>query len=295
MREFRLHGCRLRSELTHPLLVASRDPAGAEDVVLARGEVPSAFDEPLWETPFASVASDGTALVRLPAVGAFLLRAGREILVSEGTAGRVALDLMLLRPVAAMLLHQRGALPLRATCVALEGRAVAIVAPPATGASTLGLALLRRGGRLLGDGVSAVRFAGTKVLVDPGGASLSLWPDAQALLGDGARWEPVRAGHAKLVARFETGDSSPLVAIVRLVPAANRRPELRRLHGPEAAMPIGDLVSQFSPARALGRAPALFAAIMRLAAMLPIYELRQPPIEHVGEAADWIAEAVRAA
>jgi hypothetical protein len=112
---------------------------------------------------------------------------------------------------------------------------------------------------------------GTGPRVLPGSARLQLWADALAELG------VAPSGLKRAVAdkeRYLLDCGSPmscgpyeLAAIVQVVRRhALPPPALERLRGAQAAEAVHDSVHSPRPAAALGRAPAIFAAFLQMAA-----------------------------
>jgi hypothetical protein len=148
------------------------------------------------------------------------------------------------------------------------------------------------------DDICAVTFPdGGPPMASWGSVGLRLWPDSRsALRCGGPEWLPIRQGHAKQVgpaAAAEPRRRLPLRAVIRIVATGSSEPSLRRLHGPAAASPMGDLVYHLPAGRALGRREALFRDTMRLAASAPIFELRRPiGFERLERMADAVLSAV---
>jgi hypothetical protein len=159
---------------------------------------------------------DDEVLIDLPGVARVIVRAGAVAGV-EQAPGVDPEDLAWLldghaRQVAAL---QRGELALRASGVVIDGRAVAICAPGALGASAVAAGLARRGHPVLADGwqpvVTPALHAGA--VTD----ELALWPDVARMVDrepDDGR--SVRPGLTKRRYRFARGHTSPLAAVVVL-------------------------------------------------------------------------------
>jgi hypothetical protein len=108
----------------------------------------------------------------------------REIVWYPGprpTQAAVRADL--LGRVMALAAHADGHLPLHASAVSIAGRAVAIVGAKHSGKSTLALALVRHGARLLTDDTLVVRLRGVTAWASPGIHRIRLWEDAARALG----------------------------------------------------------------------------------------------------------------
>lgn len=112
---------------------------------------------------------------------------GARIEWYPGTDARLeAVQLDVLGRVLPAALHEMGSLCLHGSAVEIDGAAVAFVAPKHHGKSTLGQAMANAGGRVLSDDVVAVDVAPSPV-VRPGVASVRLWRDAAARVGDVSR------------------------------------------------------------------------------------------------------------
>jgi energy-coupling factor transporter ATP-binding protein EcfA2 len=84
---------------------------------------------------------------------------GRDVVVDvSAEQHRLALRLFLLGPVMAVLVHQRGMLPLHASAIAMDGQVYAFLGASGVGKSTLAAALNRRGHTVVADDVLAVEF-----------------------------------------------------------------------------------------------------------------------------------------
>ena len=296
--DYEFYGCRLRSHVPLSLVPRCATQSETAEVTLRYGEVPPALDATVWSNPFLSVDSYGAALLQMQTGVRLLLRNGSEIVLDETAASEpFDVETVLIGTAAGVLLHQRGTLPLHASCVDLGGMAVAFCGPCGRGKSTLARAFVEQGASLLTDDISVVRFSADGLpYVSQGSAGIRLWPDSKGALQRSEEiWRPIRTGVLKQVSissRIARG-ARPLAAVVRLARTRNCAPGLDRLRGPASVMPMRDLVYRAALGRSMGRRETLFQGLMRLAASTPIYELRRPEgLDRLGEVTGWIREAV---
>lgn len=274
------YGCRLRTEVPLPSLpVMAGD--GAADLTLRRGTVPAQLSEAVWTSPFVEIATDGTVLVRIPNVVAFLVRGGCHLTLDQDSRAETSvIETFLFSAVAGAVLHQRGVLPLHASCVMVGGAAIAMAGVSGRGKSTLAGILSMRGHEVVTDDICAVGFRDGKALITPGPPRVRLWPDAAGLLGlSHDALETGRPNHPKrvLVAQGTDAAPKPLGALIRIgVDKQLEAPVIRRLSGPTAITPIEELVYRARLGRRLDRRIGLFQDLVRLAALVPIYQLVRP-------------------
>lgn len=263
------------------------------------GEVPAVLPDVTWSSPFLSIGADGAALVTIRDVGRFLVSRGREIrFAPTPLATPAAIESIVLSVVAGVILHERAALPLHASCVEWNGKVIALAGPSGRGKSTLASALLKRGAELISDDITVVRFVDDTPHAAQGAAGLRLWPDAVSAAGMAqATWNPVRLGHSKRVHAEPTIARPPrrLDGVLRIeVENGAQRPRLRELHGPAAAMPMKDVLYRVDLGRRLGRRESLYLDLMRLADRVTVFELCRPQdLSDLDRAAELVEEAVR--
>lgn len=82
------------------------------------------------------------------------------------------------------LLHQRGLLPLHASAVEIDGRAVALCGASGAGKSSLALHLVKRGHRLLCDDICAIDTISGAPRLWPGLVNLKLWRESLEAVGE---------------------------------------------------------------------------------------------------------------
>jgi len=215
----------------------------------------------------------------VPRTGRFLVRDGREMVV-EPHPGATAGDVRayLLGSATGALLHQRGLLPLHASAVSIDGRAVAFVAPAGNGKSTIAMHLQHRGHRVICDDICAVEVGPGTARLWPGLRNLKLW---RASLGAIARTpdglEPVLADMDKYRVPVDVpAENRPfgLAAIVLLDWAD--APSMSPLPGAEA---VGTLVANTFRGQLvapMGRQAAHWRQCLELFAATGIHRLVRP-------------------
>ena len=154
------------------------------DVVVRYGTVPPAPPSALAAGPLRQVTPEA-ARFGLPDVARLLVRGGNDILIDrrEG-ADDERVRLLLLGTGTALLLHQRGLLPLHASAILTPAGAVLFTGHSGAGKSTLLNEFLRRGYPMLAEDLAAVRWDAAGVAwVEPGVQVTKLWADSAAALG----------------------------------------------------------------------------------------------------------------
>ena len=183
---YRLSTLKLESDLDLPELMPWDGPDDAPaDLVFRLGPVPPQLDQSDHVAPVFQTKGRGDYLLKLPGTGRILVQDGRQVTVDpDPAADPTDTSAFLASTIQAVLWHQRGLLPLHASVIAVEGRALAIAGPPASGKSTLAAILCARGHQVIADdiGVIDVRDGGG-ITVLPISPHLRLWRDALEHLG----------------------------------------------------------------------------------------------------------------
>lgn len=162
--------------------------------------------------------SAGEAKLAWHEVGSFHVRGGREIIVDPApSADERVVRLVLLGPVLAVLLHQRGLLVLHAGGVQVGRGAVLFLGGSGWGKSTITAALHHRGHLLVADDVAAVNTDGDVPMVIPGIPQLKLWPDTARALGETVDALPqVHPGRDKRARRTTQGLAPAPIPVTRV-------------------------------------------------------------------------------
>jgi energy-coupling factor transporter ATP-binding protein EcfA2 len=265
---YSLAGLRVSSELEIPDLPTRADVDAAPDVRIRVGPVPDhlkgASPHPVFE------ATANQYLLRGVKVARYLVRGGDEILIAPSRdADPRAVRVFLLGPCLRALCHQRGLLPLRASAVALNGKAVAFAGPSMCGKSTLAAHLKKLGFPVLADDVCIVGFdAQGRPAVMPSVPRLRLWRGALASLGTKPnRRPPDRAGIPRFSIPFPAARKSvPLSRVYVLDQRPDPRARVTRIPTLGAARTLTIFGSLRALTDPMGSDAASFALVLRMLA-----------------------------
>lgn len=277
---YRLASHKVLSDIELPeLLPWNGVPSAPVELRFRLGRVPANLDAPDHKTQ--GFETQGA--------GRYLLSGADRILVEHGSwvtvdpaSGTDLIDAraLLMGPVQAVLWHQRGLLPLHASVVAVEGKAVALAGPSGVGKSTLAAALSLKGHPVLADDMGIIDTAhGAEVLLSTN--RLRLWRDALQHFDIPAKNLP-RALSRNEKYLIEGGEQSGserriLSAIIILSKQGNGTANIKPLRGARSILRLAGVVHMTAAARALGLGPAVFAALTKLPTCgVKIRHLRMP-------------------
>ncbi|CAM4186095.1 aldolase [Paenibacillus xylanexedens] len=195
------YGLRWSSQIRMPeLQIAPKDAGTDFDVVEVHIE--SSDLTPLWEDWDVGndnfVAREGSLFFKIEDTGLFLMEQGKRIVVSPiPGADEKKVRLFILGTCMAVIMMQRGILPLHGSAVVIDGWAYAFVGHSGAGKSTLSAALASRGYPLLTDDVVALTWdAGGRAIVSPGYPQQKLWQPS--LDGFGMKEQDYATVHAEI-------------------------------------------------------------------------------------------------
>jgi hypothetical protein len=267
-----LCGWRVSSEIPLPELLPWTGDDRAPDIRIAWGEIPERLADPVHAGPLYQVGRDGLCRFEIAAVAAYLIHDGCEIIVRpKDDAPAPDIRAFLLGTAFGTLCHQRGVLPLHASCVAIDGEAVAIAGPSGVGKSTMAAALADLGHKALADDVTVVDLSSGVPMVLPSFPRIKLWRDALDALGrsiDGLERGRLRLEKfvVPLGDAFAT-DPVPLAGIYHLAAEADGHFEdFEPLRGLDAVMKLRGQVYRVEAAGWMGRSAAVAAMSARAAA-----------------------------
>lgn len=291
--QYRVGGLRLASERPLPLLRPLATACDTPEVHIRFARL-----APLAGAPAGAFQVHSADCVDLVIRERLRIRIsnGDSLVVDAAKDVRAAeLQTYLFGPAFAALLHQRGAAPLHAGAVSIDGAAVAVAGASGMGKSTTIRALLRAGCRFLTDDQLVLDADSGRV--EPGVPSLKLWRAATVHFSDAADDSArVADGLDKFhvpLAQASPVSPSPLRAICILARDPDApTPRLERLPAQQAVMALGGLAHHAYVADAMGRRAAIFHQAARLADRLAVFILRRPDdLAAIGRVADLVMAA----
>jgi hypothetical protein len=207
MDDYFLCGWRVRAALALPELMPWSGDDRPPDVEIRTGPGSDDLCDAVDVSPVLQIDRHGSARLSIEGVASYTVRAGREIRIDSNTDPSFPdVRVFLFGAVLGMLCHQRGLLPLRAACVAVDQGAIALAGAADRGKSTLAASLAMRGHALLADSVCVIDpFDPSGPVVLPGFPYVSLWRSAADALALPERGRlPNRCGQEKY--RYPIGD-----------------------------------------------------------------------------------------
>lgn len=274
LHRYRLFGLSVRSEVPLPELVA--DPGtGEAEVRISVRTIANAPDAA------AGLHIEGDeALLVIPAVGRFLTRGGREMLVEPApNVSQRNLRLYLLGSAFAAILHQRGLLPLHANAVVVEGCAVGFMGHPGAGKSTLAAWFHDRGFDVLADDVCVVTPGPDgRPLAHPGIPRLRLWREALEAGGrDASSYERSFDDMDKYTVPTDLDRALPAVPLshLYLLEKADDAPSVTRLEGSAAVEAMIANTYRGAYVRPMGLTRRHLLACAELARTVPVFRARR--------------------
>lgn len=289
MNRYQVYGQCLESDLAFPELAPTAGPAHWALTTVAGAAAPPA--DALW---LGDDSVQGDVRVRLHQAeatfwldfddtGAFEVSVdGRALRWHRPGAGPELDELAridVLGRVLALALHAEGRLCLHGSGVCTGGAALGFLAPKFHGKSTLALALVRAGARLLTDDTLVVATGAVPHAL-PGVHAMRLWGDSAARLLDDGVGTALADGDKlclrDLPAARRMQCSAPLAAVYLLTPthAGDNRPAAVRTPLPPTAAALA-LVGHGKLSPLLGRAQATLALrrAVDVALSVPVYTL----------------------
>jgi hypothetical protein len=222
-------------------------------------------------------------LFEIPAVGRFLLRGGREILVDlVPHSDDHEINALLLNVIFGALCHQRGITPLHSSAIDLADGCVAFVGASGSGKSTVVATLAQRGHEIITDDECFLQLGTNgEVQTWPGICRVRLWEDARAALGfDGPGVRQLIPGYNKYFVPVRQPrnliQARPLRRVYQLHRAPNGVAEVIRLQGADAAEVLMQNVYPSGFAAALGYQSHVFTVCTAAARGIPVFRLSRP-------------------
>ena len=194
-----------------------------------------------------------------------------------------------------ILWYQRGYLPLHASALLSDSRAIAVGARSHSGKSVLAAALTKRGLPLVADDMMVVDFSGETPLVLPGYQKLRLWKDAceQLQLTSDAIAKALPAQDKFVLATAAAPPSQPVPLSDIFVLSGQRQDLLLadQLGPVQAFHYLLAATHWLDAARAMGRQQQVFSGINSVVSGVRVWRATAPEgLDHALEAADAILQ-----
>ncbi len=269
---YRAHGVTIASDLELPALM----PTEAEpDVVIRYGDTPlDLAGQPTRRRRYAAAA--GEYLLDLPRIARYWVREGREVVVAPLPGASLEdVRLFLLSSVMAALVHQRGALPMHASAVEVDGHCVLFAGRPGAGKSTLAAAFHAGAHRVIAEDLAVVSLdAAGRPQVHPGARQFRLQADSLAWVAAGRGSAAVRGKHH---VEFEPASPAP-VPIDRIFVfegPPGEVPALRRITGAARVPAVAAGTYRRPISLALGQSRTHFGLCVAVGTRVPVVALRR--------------------
>jgi hypothetical protein len=211
--------------------------------------------------------------------GVFRIRGGQDVEITAlPDVDERILSLFVAGSVMALVSYQRGLLPLHASAIAIEGRAIAFVGESGAGKSTTAAALQACGYGIVTDDVLPVRVEGARSWVSPAFPQLKLTSAAAAALGHDQ--QSIFSLHSRLNKYghrvTETFDPAELPLQSVYVLDIGETLMIQPL-GPQEAL-LAAIANAYGarPLKAVIQSPSYFAQIMTLLKTVKFYRLTRP-------------------
>lgn len=173
---YTVHGLIFSSEFPCPEL-CSTGYVKSPDFTIRLGQTPEKLESETRKAARFSISS-GQLLLQVDNVARYWVRQGNEVVIqAEPNASENEIRLFLYGTAFGAILLQQNRLPIHATTVVREGRAVLIAGTTGVGKSTLGHTFVNRGWKLLCDDVTTVEASEKGIRAHPGFPSIKLWRD----------------------------------------------------------------------------------------------------------------------
>jgi len=279
---FENHGLLFRA----PFLISGlneTDPpthAGRSDVDIVHGKVPT--EEAGSRMAGEHEIRGADIVLEISGTGRFLMQDGRRIVVdAQKNADQGLVRAFVSGPAIAILLHQRRAMPLHASCVSRNGGAIAFVGDSEAGKSTTAMLFSKAGYDILSDDIITIRQREKLAMVNPANRSAKLWDDAARMLQvDDVLTEPEYPGTAKKLVTPSSGPSTPqrldAIFILRWLYPHDMAPEVRRLEALDALGQLRKNIYRPDLVKVLGLEGAYMSKLADLVRTTPIYVLARP-------------------
>ena len=284
---YRLAGLRIVSDLPlSGLPVCRDDPQEQPEVVIRRAPIPEGLASAtatFRDGQYIGRYNGREVLIDIPAIGRFLVQAGKEILIdSVSSSNDAEIRAYLLGTAFGLLCYQRGITPLHAAAIDVAGGCVAFVGESGAGKSTLVAAFARRGHQVISDDLCFQQLDDKGNVQNwPGIGRIRLWEEAMNALGcNGPGVEQEIHGYNKYFVPVRSPRNPTeyrrLRRVYQLHPAPDGTTKVTRLRGAAAVEVLMQNVYRLDLAERLGYKPHVFMVCAAAARDVPVFRFSRP-------------------
>lgn len=179
---YQAFGLLIQSEFMLPELSIPHGDVSLEAVTVKKADLTNMWQEVSQPDEYFHILTD-RILFMIPEVGIFSVEDGHTLLVSPfEDVEEDRLRLYILGTGMGLILLQKRILPLHGSCIAINGKAYAILGHSGAGKSTLASVLLNQGYRLLSDDIIPIVISDQIPMAIPSYPQQKLWQESMSAL-----------------------------------------------------------------------------------------------------------------
>lgn len=280
VRDYVAYGLRIRSALPLPFPPWAGPCGAAAPVEVSLGTTPASLPAGArkrhgWQ------AMPGRYLMTSSDVARYFVADGCRVVVEPLGGSRADVESLLIGPVLAAVLQQRGIATLHASAVATTTGAVAFLGNRGAGKSSLACALIKLGYPMMADDITGIVVEDGKPWAVPGFPRLRLHGDSLQRLGAVALASGGTDGKVQVAAEKHHAGRLPLAACYVLDAGAGAPPgegvaAIAPVVAAEAFRWLGRFTFRRKRLPAFGKQAAHFHALSAIVARIPVFEVARP-------------------
>ena len=274
------YGMRFRSEFLCPRIPVSLK--NEYDVDIQMGDVPDALTEPKT-CGYKFQAKPSQILLQTIRIADFHITDGKKIIISPKNGGQPgAIQTLLWGWVLAALLHQREIFPLHGSVIKSGEEAIIFCGQSGFGKSTISMALVQRGFRILDDNMAVLFFQDNHVYVHPGVPEIKMHEkEAPVTIQNQLSIQRLFPESDKFsidVSRQYFGNSLPVTTVFILEKSLKQR-EIISLKGSDKINALQNNIFCGRFIKGLAKTEPLFRFLIRLSPFIDVLLIREPHCE----------------
>jgi hypothetical protein len=288
------NGIALHSEIEFPEL---KEGPTHSNVTIRFGKVPKRIDHPVYQGPSSQAGKDQYLLVIRNVASYFLQKEQEQYTIIVEPLNAIPISevrIFILSSMLGALCHMQGFLPLHASGVVIQGKAVLFCGKSGLGKSTLSAALYQKGNPFLTDNLAAIYLGKDGIpMVHPSYRHFRLWKDSLEALNDfDVRVVKMRDSVEKynLILAGQLQESAvPLHKIYHLNHQFESTIAIEDIHGRQKADIIVNDTFRIKLLKGLGTQEAYFSHLNQICSKTKVAKIYRPIDEFL---LDELAQAV---